>query len=153
MQKVPVQTLHASLFAIRKVEGNHEVLLLQREKTLVGEWCQIAGSIEEGEYAWQTALRELNEETGLRPYALYSADVCEQFYDVSRNIIMMGPVFVGFIDVDAKVSLNHEHSDYRWVDFEEAFGMVPFGGQRKILRWIENEFVKRSPSKHLSINF
>ncbi|MBB3464556.1 8-oxo-dGTP pyrophosphatase MutT (NUDIX family) [Rhizobium sp. BK377] len=41
------------------------MLLLRRNHTLVGEWCQIAGAIEEGEKAWEAALREVNEETNL----------------------------------------------------------------------------------------
>lgn len=141
----------ASLVAVRKTETRHEVLLLRRTQTPVGEWCQVAGSIEEGEAAWQTALRELDEETGLKPDALYSADTCEQFYKADRDCITIAPVFGGFVGSSAKVTLNHEHSAYRWVSFDEAVEMVAFGGQRRVLRWIEDEFVKRRPNKHLLI--
>lgn len=151
MSEIPIRSFLASLVAIREIETQHEVLLLKRTQTLVGKWCQIAGSIEEGETAWQTALRELDEETGLKPNALYSADTCEQFYEADRDAITIAPVFVAFIDNTAKVSLNHEHSEYRWVSFKEAIEMVSFGGQRRVLSWIEDEFVKRSPSKHLRI--
>ncbi|KIC45331.1 NUDIX hydrolase [Ruegeria sp. ANG-S4] len=151
MAEIPIRSFLASLVAVRKIEMRHEVLLLKRTQTLIGEWCQVAGSIEEGETAWQTALRELDEETGLRPNALYSADTCEQFYEADRDAITIAPVFVAFIDNSAKITLNHEHSEYRWVSFEDAIEMVAFGGQRRVLRWIENEFVKRAPSKHLLI--
>jgi len=151
MPEIPVRVFLASLVAVRKIETRHEVLLLRRTQSLAGEWCQVAGSIEEGETAWQTALRELEEETGLQPIALYSADTCEQFYEADRDSITIAPVFVGFIDSAAKVTLNHEHSEYRWVGFDEAAEMVAFGGQRRVLRWIEDEFVKRSPSRHLLI--
>lgn len=151
MPEIPMRSFIASLVAVRKTETRHEVLLLKRTQTLVGEWCQVAGSIEEGEAAWQTALRELEEETGLKPTSLYSADTCEQFYEADRDSITIAPVFVGFIDSTAKVVLNHEHSEYRWVSFDEAVEMVAFGGQRRVLRWIEDEFVKRHPSKHLLI--
>jgi dATP pyrophosphohydrolase len=151
MPEIPIRAFLASLVAIRKTEGRHEVLLLKRTQTLVGEWCQVAGSIEEGETAWQAAIRELDEETGLKPNALYSADTCEQFYEADRDAITIAPVFVAFINPAEKVSLNHEHSEYRWVSFDEAIDMVAFGGQRRVLNWIEDEFVKRSPSKHLLI--
>ncbi|MFC6639184.1 NUDIX domain-containing protein [Sulfitobacter sp. JBTF-M27] len=153
MAEIPIRSFIASLVAVRETQVRHEVLLLKRTQTLLGEWCQVAGSIEEGETAWQTALRELDEETGLKPYALYSADTCEQFYEADRDAITIAPVFVAFIDNTAEVLLNHEHSAFRWVSFEEAAELVAFGGQRRVLRWIEEEFIERTPSKHLLIDF
>ena len=151
MPEIPIRPFLASLVAIRKTEVDFEVLLLRRTQTLVGEWCQVAGSIEEGETAWQAAKRELKEETNLQPDALYSADICEQFYEPDRDSITVAPVFVAFVDPVAEVTLNYEHSEYRWVSFKEAREMVAFGGQRRILNWIEEEFVKREPVKHLLI--
>lgn len=63
----------------------------------------------------------------------------------------MAPVFLAHVAAEAPVVLNHEHSDYRWVDFNAACDMVAFGGQRRVLRWIEEEFVRRLPSNHLLI--
>ncbi len=80
MQDIPIRCHAVSLVAVRVLEGTNEVLLLRRTRSLRGEWCQIAGAIETGETAWQAAIRELAEETGLAPQALFSADICEQFY-------------------------------------------------------------------------
>ncbi|WP_159805754.1 NUDIX hydrolase [Litoreibacter roseus] len=153
MAEIPIRSFLASLVAVRKTETQHEVLLLKRTQTLIGEWCQVVGSIEEGETAWQTALRELYEETGLKPDVFYSADICEQFYEAERDAVTVAPVFVAFIENAAEVTLNHEHSAFRWVSFKEAADLVAFGGQRRLLRWIEEEFVARTPSKHLLIDF
>ncbi len=151
MPEIPIRAFIISLVAMRQVAGRPEVLLLKRTDTLVGEWCQVAGKIEEGETAWQAALRELHEETGLTPTTFYSADICEQFYEPDRDAITMAPVFLAYVDPQATVTLNAEHSDHRWVSIAEAIDMVPFGGQRRVLRWIEDEFINRSPSKHLLI--
>lgn len=70
---------------LREAGDAHEVLLLRRNGSLAGEWCQIAGAIEAGETAWQAALREVEEETGLRPSRFYSADIYEQFYEADRE--------------------------------------------------------------------
>ncbi|PRY26448.1 dATP pyrophosphohydrolase [Aliiruegeria haliotis] len=153
MQEIPIRAFGVSLFAIRVTDLPHEVLLLERIESLVREWCQVAGGIAPGETAWQAALRELEEETGVTPDALYSADTCEQFYEADRDRITIFPVFVAIVDASAEVVLNHEHSAYRWVGFDEAAEMVAFGGQRRVLRWIEEEFVKRRPSRHLRIAF
>ncbi|MGL4490364.1 MAG: NUDIX hydrolase [Rhizobiaceae bacterium] len=151
MPEIPIRAFIVSLVAVRKTGTQHEVLLLRRKQSLVGEWCQIAGKIDDAETAWQAAKRELFEETGLTPVALYTGDICEQFYEADRDAITIAPVFVAFIDPKEEVILNEEHSDYSWVSFDEANEMVAFGGQRKVLRWIKEEFVTRAPSQHLLI--
>ena len=106
---------------------------------------------EAGETAWQAALREVREETGLRPVTLYSADICEQFYEADRDAISLLPVFVGFVRPGADVQLNAEHNEFRWVTFDEALRMVPFSGQRNVLDHIRREFIDREPSRWLLI--
>jgi len=49
------------------------------------------------------------------------------------------------------VIINHEHSEFRWVSFDEALTMVPFAGQRHVLRHVKAEFVDREPVRHLLI--
>ena len=134
MADIPVRCFAVSVVLLRVVNGQPEVLLLRRNRTLVGEWCQIAGAIEDGEKAWETALREVKEETGLACHRLYSADICEQFYESDRDTISLLPVFVGFVEPKSTVVINHEHSEFRWVSFDEALTMVPFAGQRHVLR-------------------
>ncbi|MEM9741030.1 MAG: NUDIX domain-containing protein, partial [Pseudomonadota bacterium] len=143
MADIPIRSYAVSLFVLREVETRVEVLLMKREQTLVGAWCQIAGSLEDNETAWQAALREMREETGLTPLSLYSADTYEQFYEPDREAIAIFPVFVAYVASDADVTLNEEHSAFTWVNFDEAREMVSFGGQRRVLTWIEDEFVAR----------
>nr|WP_237212722.1 NUDIX domain-containing protein [Ruegeria lacuscaerulensis] len=137
---------------MRVSEEGHDVLLLKRTQTLAGECSQISGRIEGNEKAWETALRELKEETGLEADKLYSTDICETYYGVTQNVINVAPVFVAFVKESAEVTLNFEHSAYRWVRFEDAENMVPYGGQRRVLRQINEDFSKRVPSKHFEID-
>ena len=124
---------------------------MKRADSLEGVWCQVAGKLEEGETAWRAALRELKEETGLTPQTLFSADICEQFYEPDQDAITMAPVFLAIIGADDEVRLNEEHTEFCWVSFDQACDMVDFGGQRRCLRWIEDEFVRRTPSPYLKI--
>ncbi|MEQ8862757.1 MAG: NUDIX domain-containing protein [Thalassobaculum sp.] len=151
MAEIPIRCFAVSVVVMRFEKGEAQVLLLRRTQTLAGEWCQVAGKIEDGETAWQAALREVREETGLECARLYSADICEQFYEAERDAISMLPVFVCIAHV-ADVVLNHEHSEFRWVDFDGALAMVPFAGQRHVLRHIRTEFVDREPVRHLLIH-
>lgn len=152
MADIPIRCFAVSVVLLRTLAHEYEILLLRRNHTLIGEWCQIAGGIEAGEKAWEAALREVREETGLACDRLYSADICEQFYEADRDAISMLPVFVGFVDAGAAVTINHEHSEFRWVSFAEALTMVPFAGQRHVLRHVEAEFVHREPVRHLLIH-
>ena len=149
--EIPIRSVAVSVVVVREVVGRHEVLLLRRTRTLRGEWCQVAGAIEPGETAWQAALREVEEETGLTPYALCSADFCEQFYEADRDAISLLPVFVGFVSDDAQVTLNAEHSEHRWLGFEDAVAVVPFAGQRHLLRHVHAEFAARAPHPLLKV--
>lgn len=151
LPEIPIRSHAVSLVAVRAMNGTNEVLLLRRTQSLEGEWCQIAGALEDGETAWQAAVRELAEETGLAPITLFSADICEQFYEADLDAVSILPVFVAMIDPVAAVQLNHEHSEYCWVSFDDAVNMVPFAGQRKVLRHVEAEFLLREPSHHLKI--
>lgn len=152
MTEIPIRCSAVSVVLLRRNAIGHEILLLRRNHTLVGEWCQIAGGIEDGEKAWEAALREAREETGLICDRLYSADICEQFYEADRDAIAMLPVFVGFVNVDAAVVINDEHSEFRWVSFKTALEMVPFAGQRHVLKHVETEFAQREPVRHLLIH-
>ena len=141
-----------AVVAIRKTTRDHEVLLLRRTGSNAGEWCQIAGSIEPGETAWQAALREMREETELVPSRLYSADLCEQFYEVGRDSIWFAPIFVAYVEPDATVRLNEEHSEYCWTSIGRAIDLLPFPGQKATFTHIRRWFVEREPTRLLEID-
>lgn len=151
MAEIPIRSFAVSVVLLRKTKAVCEVLLLRRTGTLRGQWCQVAGGIEANETAWQAALRETLEETSLVPDQLYSADICEQFYEADRDAISLLPVFVGFVSLDQNVTINDEHSEFIWVDFKTADKFVPFAGQRRVLEHIEREFVKRAPNSLLLV--
>ncbi|MFO7898473.1 MAG: NUDIX domain-containing protein [Planctomycetota bacterium] len=150
--EVPIRSYSISAFVCRRTGPGGEVLLMRRTGKRLGEiWCQVAGGIEDGETAWQAALREIREETGLVPDEFYSADICEQFYEPHRECVAIIPVFVAFVPEDAAVTLNPEHSEYRWMDVDEAERHLRFACQRTVLRHIEREFFLRRPNDLLRL--
>ena len=108
-----------------------EFLLLKRNKNKLYEhlWQGVAGKIEKDEKAWETAVRELKEETGLAPKKMFVADHVSRFYEKHKDRMNLVPVFG--IEVDSKdVTLSDEHIDYKWLDFEEAFDTLIWNGQK-----------------------
>ncbi|GAF15084.1 NTP pyrophosphohydrolase including oxidative damage repair enzymes [Bacillus sp. JCM 19046] len=141
-----------SVVLIRKREHGSEVLLLKRSTSVLnGEWCYIGGGIEEGEKAWEAALREVEEETGVTALDLYVSNTFDQFYRPHQNDIYLAPVFVGFVKEDQQIELNHEHSDYRWLSFTEAKKRVCLPGNDAILSFIEKHFINKTPNPLLCI--
>jgi len=144
---VPIDCSVASALVLERNSLPPRMLLLRRTSPeLRDEWCHVAGRIEPGEAAWQAALREIREETGLKVLRLFTADYTEQFYEAKRNVITIVPVFVAYVDAARSVQLNAEHSAFRWVTFAEAAQMVTFGGQRRLYEEVKREFLDRDPS-------
>lgn len=133
---------------IKVIDGEAKCLLLRRcGQFLTGNWQMVAGKVHEGETATNGALRELFEETGLRPDRFYSADFLESFYVDKFDMIFHAPVFVSFIDREQKVTLSpHEHDDHKWLSIPEALSLLEFSGQRAALQHIEEQFIKKSPN-------
>ncbi len=60
-------------------------------------------------------------------------------------------MFVGIVAETAEVVLNAEHNAHSWLGFEEAVALVPFSGQRHLLRHVHAEFVLRAPHPLLRV--
>jgi dATP pyrophosphohydrolase len=123
-------------------------LLLHRSSAyLRGTWQMVTGKIHEGEKAYEAALREIHEETGLVPDRLYCADAVETFYMQTTDRILCVPVFVAFIDkIDVTVQLSlKEHDDYEWVAYDVALDRLKFSEQKRILAHIRQNFILNDP--------
>ncbi len=153
MTDMAIRCTMVSVVVVRNPRSNPQVLLVRRAGAyLNGVWSYVAGHIEAGETGWQTAQRELAEETGIAPQALYATSFCEQFYATTKDCIMLVPAFVAFADRDCEVRLNDEHSAFRWLSLDAAMPELPFGGQRALFAYVRREFVERQPSPHLLID-
>lgn len=151
-QEIPIKSYTISAYLCKVEVGIcKHLILLRKPGHLGGTWQMVAGRIEQGEAGWQAALREVMEETGLRPDRFYATDTVEAFYDPDQNCINLVPVFVGFVDTGQEVRLSHEHSEYRWVTAQEAGDYLVFHHQGEMLFTIEQRFVKTAPNPLLEI--
>lgn len=146
---VPVNTSVVSGVALTKIGGTPKLLLLKRTEEQF--WCHVAGKIEGQETAYQAIVREFHEETGIRVTELYNAEYAEQFYEASRNRLMIIPAFVVFCRDEQPVTLNVEHTAYRWCTLDEALALAPYPNQKKLYRHVWEYFVDTSPAPEMRI--
>ena len=137
MTEVLVRVIDAYVYSY---ESNKlSFLLLKRSRTKIYEylWQGVAGKIEKNELAWQAALRELKEETGLTAQRIFVADYVSKFYEKHGDCVNLVPVF-GIEVKNKKVSLSEEHCNFKWLSFKKAHAKLTWNGQKKGLKAVQS---------------
>lgn len=111
----------------------HLQLLRAPEDYMGNMWALCRGRCEGTETSVQAALRELREETGLRPQELYRLSTLEQFYTEANDAVWHVPFFVAVVAPDAEVVLNEEHTAYRWVADAEIDEQLTWPSERSLI--------------------
>ncbi|WP_010459655.1 MULTISPECIES: NUDIX domain-containing protein [Acidovorax] len=121
MKAMSRQTVGVIVFVLRGSERDRELLFLRRSGgAYAGQWWPVGGTCKFGEVPLQTALREVLEETGLSPTAIYSFGEDIPHIDGYSRI----EAFVAFVAPPISIVLNHEHSEFKWLSADEASTMV-----------------------------
>ncbi len=130
-------------------EDSIELLRLRRQAGahLGDTWQILHGHVEPGERAPQAAVRELFEETGLKPVRFWQLESVNTFYVAKTDQILMCPCFVAEVAPDAAVRLNHEHSEHRWESFAQSHQMMMWPGERRALRELVEEILRPGPAE------
>ena len=110
-------------------DGNGNILLIERADR-AGFWQSVTGSIEAGETLAQTALREVQEETGItlsdgqlhdwqqsRQYEIYPHWRHRYPPGITRNT---EHVFSARIAPDTSIKLSKEHTAFCWLERTDA---------------------------------
>ena len=121
-----------------KSDGKPEYCVLKREPSdRGGYWQWVTGGGEEGEATEQTARREVLEETGIiADGALIRLDSMAtvpaiEFGSVWGDGVLVVPEYAfGIHASNGGITLSSEHTEYRWVDYETASGMLKWDSNR-----------------------
>ncbi len=128
----------AEVFIYRMTGDVPEYLILRRSDKVIysGIWSVCAGKIEPGEKAYEAAVREMREETGLVPEELYNVDAVNVFYDPANDEMHAVPVFLAKVAAQ-EVTLNDEHTEFQWHAEEEAVKMLHWLSHKNNVRLIQ----------------
>lgn len=129
----------------RTPDGPQWLVLRRAPHVLVpNAWAMVQGHIEPGEKSYQTAARELHEETGIAPVGFWHASYVNRFYLAAQDQIILSPVFCAEAPANAVVRLCDEHTEFRWVSADEAMQIYAWPGQRKSLQICREQFVDQT---------
>lgn len=126
----------------REQNGILEFLLLKRspEQIYPNLWQMVSGKIQEEEKAFETAIREIKEETGLKPIKFWTVPNVNSFYSKDYDSITLVPVFAAQVEFGAEVQLSEEHTEYKWVSADAAKKDLAWEGQQKSVDIISEYF-------------
>lgn len=111
-----------------------------------GHFDYARGHLEGSETKKEAALREVEEETGIREVQLYDKEFHSKFFYVAKGnererrisekkgVTIFKEVYVYPGKVANKdVRLSYEHTEYVWLPYEEALVKVTFANAKRIL--------------------
>lgn len=115
-------------------------LLLQYE---AGHWDFVKGNVEEGETEKDTAVRELQEETGIVDTSFIDGfkEKISYFYRRQGSTIYKEVVFFLMESKTTNVKISFEHIGFEWLPYEQALDRLTFKNARYVLQKA-HEFMK-----------
>ncbi len=131
-------------------EGKIEYLILKRKKHWKG-WEFPKGKIERFECKKRAAIREVEEETGLKVLKvkrfrekgeyLYA----KRLWDRPDKVGQTYHLFAIEVEKDdKKIKLDPiEHNGYKWLNFNEALKTLTWANQKKCLKIVNNWLIKK----------
>ena len=115
-------------------------LLLNRKNNSKGHWGFPKGHVETNENEYETAAREILEETGLLVIFSGTERILSHYSPrpgIEKDVVY----FLATVRDDQTVKIQKEEAaDYRWCTFSEAKSLLTFDAE--ILQKFENSFLK-----------
>jgi len=132
----------AGIVLFRNASNKNEFLLLNYPQ---GHWDFIKGKVEQGETPHETASRETKEETGISDIEFidgFEESVEYNFKFKNEDILKIVVFFLAKTN-EKKITLSHEHSDFVWLEYDDALKKTTFRNAKNVLSKT-NEFLLKT---------
>ncbi len=129
-----MERIHSSACVLfRRENSKIKYLLLHYTQ---GHWGFPKGTIEKGEDKKETIARETKEETGITDISFIEGfeEKINYFFRLEGKLIYKEVSFYLVETKEKKVKLSFEHTEYKWLNFEDAFKLLNFKNTKNILK-------------------
>jgi len=150
MARAPFNVL---VFPYRKADDDQfEYALVKRSDA--GFWQGISGGGEDDESPLEAAKRETYQEAGIPPDSSFlQLDTVEsvpatEFRDSylwGEDVYVIPQYCFGVLVEDSELVLSREHTEYRWLKYEEADRLLKWGGNKTALWELDKRLRGRGP--------
>jgi len=120
--KIKIESPGVNVAVVKKDDDGWKFLVLERaeNESYGGCWGFLTGGKRNSETVAQVVIREMGEETGLKPRSMWATEYLVQFYEPEFDTIWVLPLIVAIVDSDSKVKLSPENSKYVWLPSQQA---------------------------------
>ncbi|KJJ85400.1 NUDIX hydrolase, core domain protein [Candidatus Omnitrophus magneticus] len=132
----------------KTLTGNLEILLI---KDKYGHWTWPKGHIEKGETLEETALREIEEETGVKNLLLISKLAVQKYIFTfnKKKIFKKVHLFLFHLLTDVKITPQaSEIDDAKWFPAPDAINIIEYKGAKEILEKAVKKFLTLKNCNH-----
>ena len=137
-QKVKVEISAGGIvFKRLKIKDKKEKILLLLIKDSYGKWALPKGHIEEGEKTEKAAIREINEETGLKNLKVVKKlDKIKFFFKLKGKLIfkIVEHFLLETPENSKAVAQKSEIKDLKWVSLVQALKIIEYKNLKPIIK-------------------
>jgi dATP pyrophosphohydrolase len=125
---IKIESPGVNVAVVKKDYDGWKFLVLKRSDTesYGGYWGFMTGGKHGTETVAQVVVREMKEETGLKPQSMWASEYLVHFYEPECDAIWILPLIVTVVPENAEVKLSEENAEFRW---------LPAGKARNLVSW------------------
>jgi len=135
------------IYVFRRRGSRVEFLALRRgaRRKLPGIWQPVTGKIELLETPIEAALREVREETGVRPVRLWRLEQITLCLDERGRSLMALPLFAAELSAEDAIRLSKEHDAFEFLSAAKASSRFLWDSQRVGLDAVLRQVIPGGP--------
>ncbi len=123
---IKIESPGVNVAVVKKDYDGWKFLILKRADNVSygGCWGFLTGGKIGDETVAQVVVREMHEETGMKPKNMWATEYVVHFYEPEYDTIWILPLIVAVVDSGTEIELSEENSEYRWLDTQKASHLV-----------------------------